>query len=88
MSEIQDRIEACARMLMAAARESGVFVTGDGRVSETDAAGLVGMAPGTIRNKRSKGEMPRAYKMGIAGSQMSYRLVDLAAWIEASREDF
>ncbi len=88
MNSFQDRCESCARMLLAAARESGVYVTGDGRVSEIDAAGLLGLATGSLRNQRYEGNAPPAYRMGICGSRMSYRLTDLAAWLEAKREHY
>jgi len=84
---IQDRIEACARALEAHCRESGVFITGDGRISEVDAAGLLGLAPGTLKNMRGQREGPAAYRTPINGCRVSYRILDLAGWVEVGRDD-
>lgn len=80
-----DRIEASARLFFAAVRENGMMVSGDGRVSEIDAGMLLGLAPGVIRNLRAEGSGPVAFRAPINGSRWSYRLVDLAGWIENRR---
>ena len=84
----EDRIEATARMLLEAARELQFFVSGDGRVSEPDAAELLGYKPKYLGQMRSEGKGPPAYAVGLAGCRVSYRLVDMAAWIEGHREFF
>ena len=81
-----DRVERCARLLMAAARETGMTVSGDGRVSEADAARLLALSAGHLKNLRAAGEGPTAYNRGLAGSRVSYRLEDLAAWVESGRD--
>ena len=84
MSEL-DRIEATRASRESACRESGVFVTGDDRSGEADAAGLLGLAPATLANRRSAQDGPPWFRIGGAGHRVSYRLVDLAGWIEAQR---
>jgi hypothetical protein len=88
MGEDADRIEATARMLEASAQEAHMFASGDGRVSEADAATLLGYAPNYLRQLRSEGKGPPAYSLGLNGCRVSYRFVDIAQWIEARRDFF
>ena len=80
-----DRIEGTVRLWLATLREQGRAVTGDQRVSEADAAVLLGITPEGLKNRRHEGDAPVAYRLGVGGSRMSYRLSDLAAWLEARR---
>jgi hypothetical protein len=81
-----DRIERCARLLLAAARESGMTVSGDGRVSEVDAARLLALSAGHLKNLRAARDGPIAYARGLAGCRVTYRLEDLAVWVESGRD--
>lgn len=74
-------------LLSDAARAAGMTVTGDGRLSETDAAKLVGLLPETLARKRAMGTGPAAFRLSLGGARYSYRLSDLARWIEDRRED-
>lgn len=85
--DLQSRIEATARVLREAASLVGMTITGDGRVGEADAAQLLGMAAGSLKNQRTEGRGPPAYMRGVAGMRVSYRLDDLARWIEGGREE-
>lgn len=82
--DLAERIADCLATLEASALASSIPVTGDGRVSEADAAGLVGLAAGTLRNLRA-GTCPLPFYK-IAG-RVTYRLADLAAYIEHQRAD-
>ena len=82
-----DRVESTAAALIDAARSAGMMVTGDKRVSEADAAQLLGYAPGHLKNMRSEREGPQHFRVGLNGCRVSYRLFDLATWIEAKREE-
>jgi len=84
---LEDRINATARMLAAACREAGHSITGDGRVGDGVAAELLGFTASTLANWRSEGKGPRHYRIGGYGHRVTYRLTDLAAWIEQSRFD-
>jgi len=81
-----DRVDRCTRLLLEAARENGLAISGDGRVSEVDAARLLALSAGHLKNLRAAGEGPPAYTRGLAGSRVSYRLEDLAAWVESGRD--
>jgi len=81
MTDDRERIEGTAEMLLAAVREAGHWISGDGRVREETAADLLGIAVGTLANWRSAGTAPPHYSIG----RPTYRLIDLAAWIEAAR---
>ena len=76
-----DRTAQTARALEDAARAAGMWISGDGRVIEADAAALLGLAPGTLANLRSAEMAPTHYRAG----RVTYRLGDLAQWIEARR---
>lgn len=82
-----DRSTETARILADAAALAGMVISGDRRVAESDAARLLGLAHGTLRNLRQEGRGPRAYSIGMNGARISYRLDDLASWIEAAREE-
>lgn len=86
MNEL-DRIQATAEMLRAACREAGHPITGDGRVGESVAAELIGLAESTLANKRGEGSGPQYFRIGGHGHRVTYRLADIAQWIESSRCD-
>lgn len=81
-----DRAADTAQTLLAAARDAGMVITGDLRIKECDAAVLLGYAPETLAQKRTQGSGPVAYGRGFGGARVSYRLDDLARWIEAGRD--
>lgn len=83
-----ERVEACAAQLLAACRDADLFVTGDLRISEMDAAALLGYSSGHLKNLRAEGSGPVAYRVAINGNRVSYALRDLAIWIESRRENW
>jgi hypothetical protein len=85
-ASLEDRVAATAEALLVAARDAGMTVTGDGRVKESDAAALLGYNPETLARKRASGSGPVSYGRGFAGARVSYRISDLAEWIESGRE--
>lgn len=85
---IDDLVEATTAALESAAREGNIFMSGDCRVSEADAAALLGYSPNHFRQLRAEGKGPPAYMLGLNGSRISYRIRDLAIWIESRRENF
>jgi hypothetical protein len=76
-----------AELLRLAAIERGLFVSGDGRVSECDAAGLLGYSAEHFAELRRVGTGPPAFRLGLRGARFSYRLADIASWIETRRDD-
>lgn len=83
-----DRIEATRRLLEKSVRESGAWLSGDGRVGEDIAAKLLGFNAGSLANKRAEGTAPRWYKLGGSGHKVTYRLEDLARFIERHRVEY
>lgn len=81
-----DRCAAVAAALDKSARDAGIWISGDGRIGEGDLAKLLGMNPGSLANLRSQGASPPWYRMGGAGHRISYRLTDVAEWIEGRLE--
>lgn len=81
-----DRVDRCTRLLLEAARENGLAISGDGRVSEADAARLLALSAGHLKNLRATRDGPIAYARGLAGCRVTYRLEDLAAWVESGRD--
>lgn len=82
-----DRIRETAQMLLEAAARAGMFVTGDQRIGENDAAALLGWCAESLANKRREGSGPPAYNLGGRGHRVTYRVHDLAAWIELQRAE-
>jgi hypothetical protein len=86
--DVDARILSTLDVFERACRDSGIAVTADRRVSEADATLLLGYAPGSLKNLRTLGAAPPHYRRAAGGGRISYRLSDLAAWVEAGREDF
>jgi hypothetical protein len=87
MTAAADRVETTARLFLDAAIERGMWLSGDGRIGEVDAAALLGWTVGSLRNARTEGRGPRAYRIGGGGHRVSYRITDLAEWVEEQRCD-
>jgi hypothetical protein len=81
MRELEGRIEATERRLLASAREIGALISGDGRVTEDVAAQLLGIHRDTLRKWRQSGEGPDHFRLG----GVTYSLHDLASFIECCR---
>ena len=82
-----ERAEATADLLLAVAREREFWISGDGRVGESDAAALLGWSPDSLRNARGEGRGPPSYRIGGGGHRVTYRITDIAVWLEGQRED-
>jgi hypothetical protein len=80
-------IDATTRSLMEATVDFGLVVSGDLRVNEKGAAKLLGYSHEHLKAMRQLGNAPVCYAVGVGGGRLSYRLSDLASWIEAGRED-
>jgi hypothetical protein len=83
--ELNDRVEATTRALRAAAVEAEMAISGDDRVGESCPARLLGLERETLAKKRSEGKALPSYRVPVGGARVSYRLCDLAAWIEQQR---
>ena len=91
MTDPQERVAVTLGLLVQAAREAGYSISGDLRVSEQHAALLMGCAPDTLAKKRKVGRAdsaPKAYKIGLGGCRVSYKLLDIALFIESRRDIF
>lgn len=85
----ESRVAATERLLLQSCEEQGHTLTGDMRVSEAAAAELLGITASYLKQKRGEGAAPPAYARGVGDrTRVSYRLSDLAAWIESARENF
>lgn len=82
------RVLDTARVLLAAIERARIPMTADQRVSEAAAARLIGMEPESLRNLRSKGGGPPCYRAPVGGHRRSYRVLDLAVWVESRRTRF
>lgn len=84
----QARVEAATALLLTAVEREHIVISGDLRVSERDAARLLGYAAGHLKNMRQEGGAPHHYCRGVGGGRISYRLSDIAVWIEERRESW
>jgi predicted DNA-binding transcriptional regulator AlpA len=85
-ANISGRTDATHNALRNDALARGIHVSADDRVGEADLSALLGMSAGTLRNKRREGAMPPHYRVGGHGHRVTYRLREVAEWIEAGRE--
>tara|TARA_R110002124_G_scaffold141679_1_gene306228 strand:+ start:16646 stop:16927 length:282 start_codon:yes stop_codon:yes gene_type:complete len=81
------RIAATTELFSEACAARGTPVTADGRIGEADAAVLLGYQLASLQNLRTMGGGPAHYKRRAGTSKISYRLCDLAGWVEQTREE-
>lgn len=81
-------IDETAERLHGFARAEAMTISGDLRVSEKDAAKVLGYAAGYLKKMRQEGRAPKHYTRGVGGGRISYRFTDMARWIEERREDW
>lgn len=86
--DLEDRVEATTLALRAAAIEAGMRVSGDGRITEGAAGELLQIEVETLQKKRAEGKGPPFYRVALDGARLSYKISDLARWVEEQREDF
>lgn len=86
--QAKERAAQTVEQLRETCERNGIFITADSRVGEESAASLIGMAAGSLKNTRQLGNGPGYYRCPAGGSRISYRLIDLANWIEQRREDW
>jgi hypothetical protein len=79
-------VASTTAMLRRAVREQGIPITIDERIGERDAARLLMLHPDTLARRRAEGTAPPAYGLGLGRARVSYRLTDLAIFIEAARK--
>lgn len=83
--ETAELIAVVAARLAQRCAQAGTWVSGDGRCGEDVAAALLGMAPGTLANRRCEGMAPPHYRLGGNGHRITYAIDDLARWIVGHR---
>lgn len=82
-----ERIARVIKALKEAACKKEMHLTADDRVSEADAAALLDLSPGGLKSLRLQMCGPAHYYRGAGnGSRISYRIDDLAAWLERYRQ--
>ena len=82
----EEDVQATASRLEAAAKRANYWISADGRIGEADAAALLGLTAGSLANKRREGTAPCAYELGGGRHRVTYRITDVARWIEAHRD--
>jgi hypothetical protein len=80
------RVELTLAMLRRQTIELGLEISADDRVGEANAARLLKFHGDPLRRMRGEGTGPVHCRVGVGGSKISYRLIDLATWIERRRE--
>lgn len=83
--ELQTAVETATEQFRQFALRESLVVSGDERVNEKGAAKLLGYSVGHMKSLRQEGNGPTFYVMGVDGGRFSYRLCDLASWIEMQR---
>ncbi|WP_406828699.1 hypothetical protein [Microbulbifer sp. ARAS458-1] len=86
-SDYDERVFKTAQLFADTARAAGMQLSFDLRIGEADAAAVLGYSPDHLQRIRREKTGPTAYRRGIGNkTRVSYRLVDLAHWIEGTRE--
>ncbi|UZW60273.1 helix-turn-helix transcriptional regulator [Lysobacter enzymogenes] len=78
--------DATLSLLRQAVDQEGMRITADDRIGEGDLAKLLGWTAASLANKRREGAAPPCFKLGGGGHRITYRLSEVAAWIEGHRE--
>lgn len=86
IATMDGRADSTATLLRQQAEHHGMWISADGRIGEADLAALIGIAPGTLANKRREGTAPESYALGGGKHKITYRLIDAARWLEAHRK--
>lgn len=81
-----ERIDETTAQLERACRERGEWVSHDGRVFDDVAAEILGRTVGTLANWRSNGAAGVPFFRAGRRGRVTYRLRDLAAYIESTRD--
>jgi hypothetical protein len=84
----EKRTELVLTLLRKHAQDRALTVSADERVGEQDAARLLSLHPDSLARMRLEGRGPPAYVLGLGRARISYRLIDLASWVEGRREKF
>jgi hypothetical protein len=71
-----------ADRLRAACEASGTPISGDGRIAADACARLIGWSAGHLANARSEGRGPPYFRIGMGSSKISFRIDELADWID------
>lgn len=83
-----DDIDQTTAQLERACRERGQWVSHDGRVYDDVAAEILGRTVGTLANWRANGGAGVPFFRAGRRGRVTYRLRDLAAYIESTRDSF
>ena len=86
-TNVDQQIVECAARLEKALRDDGRSISQDGRTSEANAAWLIGVAAGTMRNWRSTHLPIPWHRVGSRYGRVTYALGDLAAHLVRGRTD-
>lgn len=86
MIDHESRLAATEAQLFDAATSLGCWLTGDRRIGEADLARIIGWSADSLRNARAEGKGPVHFRLGGGGHRVTYRLSDVAAWIETHCE--
>jgi hypothetical protein len=86
---LEQRIAKTSALMLRDCERRGVALTADLRVGEDEAAVLLGYSAGSLRNLRTTfGSGPAHYRRPApGGGRVSYRIEDLAEWVEKAREE-
>lgn len=82
-NDLRTRALTTAQVLLEAAEQRGMWVSPDNRVGLQDAAALVGVSHGSLRNRIAEGKGPKTYRFGGGGHRQTVRVLELAEWLES-----
>lgn len=86
--DIEKRIAQIEAGLKVSCEKLGIMLSADGRVTSREAARLLNVAEGSLRNWRQEGCGPNFLRRPLSGCRISYRIADLARWLETGTNDY
>ena len=82
------RIYLTLAQLRRAVRDLQMPLSADERISEADAARLLCLRSDSLARKRLDGSGPASYGLPLGKAKITYRLADIASWLEQRRNSY
>lgn len=80
---MNEPLEVETQLYFAIAKDNGWWISYDFRIGLKDAASMLGISYGHLRNLIAQGKGPRVCQLGGGGHRVTVKLRALAEWVES-----